>query len=188
LCLNQRTFSESVEIQELDPSPQTLIHSIIAWTSHRLNFRRITSFVQVLIYKKMFHNFFNRISGYRVPEIGQPTSVLHGISVKNENGLLVGLPKSWKRILDEQITRAEQTSNPAAADSAIKFFISYNGVIPDVTPSEASTEEKVDDKAHAVLEDTVTKEPEVAKPQTPLVEDDDEETPTLRQTVKPVSL
>ena len=59
-----------------------------------------------------------------VGEIGLPTNVSHQFHViKNaETGQLEGLPDSWMRLLNTQITKSEQDEHPAAALQAIKFY------------------------------------------------------------------
>ncbi|XP_046141478.1 serine/threonine-protein kinase PAK 2 [Osmia bicornis bicornis] len=59
-----------------------------------------------------------------VAEIGPPTNVSHKFHVsKNaETGQLEGLPESWIRLLNTQITKSEQDEHPAAALQAIKFY------------------------------------------------------------------
>ncbi|KAJ1530421.1 hypothetical protein ONE63_005329 [Megalurothrips usitatus] len=57
-------------------------------------------------------------------EIGLPTNVLHEfhVSKNHETGVLEGLPTPWLRLLNTQITKAEQDENPSAALQAIKFY------------------------------------------------------------------
>ncbi|XP_053995959.1 serine/threonine-protein kinase PAK 2 [Hylaeus anthracinus] len=57
-------------------------------------------------------------------EIGLPTNVSHKFHVsKNaETGQLEGLPESWTRLLNTQISKSEQDEHPAAALQAIKFY------------------------------------------------------------------
>lgn len=59
-----------------------------------------------------------------VAEIGFPTNVSHQFHVsKNaETGQLEGLPESWIRLLNTQITKSEQDEHPTAALQAIKFY------------------------------------------------------------------
>lgn len=59
-----------------------------------------------------------------VAEIGRPTNVSHKFHVsKNaETGQLEGLPESWIRLLNTQISKSEQDEHPAAALQAIKFY------------------------------------------------------------------
>lgn len=59
-----------------------------------------------------------------VAEIGLPTNVSHKFHVsKNaETGQLEGLPESWIRLLNTQISKSEQDENPAAALQAIKYY------------------------------------------------------------------
>lgn len=59
-----------------------------------------------------------------VGEIGLPTNVSHQFHVsKNaETGQLEGLPDSWIRLLNTQITKSEQNEHPDAALQAIKFY------------------------------------------------------------------
>jgi P21-Rho-binding domain len=117
---------------------------------------------------QFFNNVFNKFSGQQTADIGKPTSVKHGISVKNENGLLVGLPKSWKRMLDEQITKEEQKSNPEAADRAIKFLITYQGVsvVDDESIEEKNTGETIEK-----VEEVEISESELIRPPTAKVEE-----------------
>ncbi|XP_017891254.1 serine/threonine-protein kinase PAK 2 [Ceratina calcarata] len=59
-----------------------------------------------------------------VAEIGLPTNVSHKFHVsKNaETGQLEGLPESWIRLLNTQISKSEQDEHPTAALQAIKFY------------------------------------------------------------------
>ncbi|KAL7289923.1 serine/threonine-protein kinase PAK 1 [Trichogramma pretiosum] len=59
-----------------------------------------------------------------VGEIGLPTNVSHKFHVsKNEKtGQLEGLPDSWIRLLNTQISKSEQNEHPDAALQAIKFY------------------------------------------------------------------
>ncbi|XP_063989060.1 serine/threonine-protein kinase PAK 1 [Diachasmimorpha longicaudata] len=59
-----------------------------------------------------------------IGEIGLPTDVAHKFHViKNaETGKLEGLPDSWIRQLNSQITKHEQDTHPAAALHAITFY------------------------------------------------------------------
>ncbi|XP_033326879.1 p21 (RAC1) activated kinase 3 [Megalopta genalis] len=59
-----------------------------------------------------------------VTEIGLPTNVSHQFHVsKNaETGQLEGLPDSWIRLLNTQISKSEQNEHPTAALQAIKFY------------------------------------------------------------------
>ncbi|XP_026748957.1 serine/threonine-protein kinase PAK 3 [Galleria mellonella] len=61
----------------------------------------------------------------RVTEIGMPTNVKRHIHVsKNlETGMLEGLPAPWLRVLNAQITPAEQNENPDAAIKAVIFHM-----------------------------------------------------------------
>lgn len=60
----------------------------------------------------------------QISDIGLPTNVIHDLHVsKNQvTGDLEGLPKAWQRIMNAQITVAEQTKNPDAAYQAVKFY------------------------------------------------------------------
>lgn len=61
----------------------------------------------------------------RVQEIGMPTNVkqhLH-VSKNSETGMLEGLPTSWLRLLDTQITQAEKNDNPDAAAAALTYHM-----------------------------------------------------------------
>ncbi|VVD00567.1 unnamed protein product [Leptidea sinapis] len=59
----------------------------------------------------------------RVTEIGMPTNVKQHIhvSMNSETGMLEGLPASWIRQLNAQISPAEQNENPNAAIQAVAF-------------------------------------------------------------------
>ncbi|KAI5639480.1 protein kinase domain-containing protein [Phthorimaea operculella] len=61
----------------------------------------------------------------RATEIGMPTNVKQHIHVSknSETGQLEGLPSSWLRLLNTQITPAEQNENPDAAIQAVKFHM-----------------------------------------------------------------
>lgn len=61
----------------------------------------------------------------RATEIGMPTNVKQHIHVSknSETGQLEGLPNSWLRLLNAQITPAEQHEHPDAAIQALKFHI-----------------------------------------------------------------
>jgi p21-activated kinase 1 len=57
-------------------------------------------------------------------QIGSPTNVVHGMHVSKNilTGDLEGLPKTWLRMLDTQVTQDEQHENPDAAYQAVKFY------------------------------------------------------------------
>nr|XP_031838871.1 serine/threonine-protein kinase PAK 1 isoform X2 [Nomia melanderi] len=57
-------------------------------------------------------------------EIGLPTNVSHQfhVSRNEQTGQLEGLPESWIRLLNTQISKSEQDEHPAAALQAIKFY------------------------------------------------------------------
>jgi p21-activated kinase 1 len=57
-------------------------------------------------------------------QIGLPTNVVHGVHVSKNilTGDLEGLPKTWIRMLDDQVTQDEQHENPDAAYQAVKFY------------------------------------------------------------------
>lgn len=59
----------------------------------------------------------------RVQEIGMPTNVKQHIhvSMNSETGMLEGLPSSWLRQLNAQISPSEQKENPNAAIQAVTF-------------------------------------------------------------------
>lgn len=59
----------------------------------------------------------------RVTEIGMPTNVKQHIhvSMNSETGMLEGLPSSWLRQLNAQISPSEQKENPNAAIQAVAF-------------------------------------------------------------------
>lgn len=80
-------------------------------------------------FSKKKHNSSSKVLHHaepigRVGEIGMPTNVSHEFHViKNqETGQLEGLPDSWIRLLNTQITKLEQKEHPAAALQAIKFY------------------------------------------------------------------
>ncbi|CAG2055338.1 unnamed protein product [Timema podura] len=57
-------------------------------------------------------------------EIGPPTNVHHQYHVRRnqETGQLEGLPESWKRLINTQISKQEQNENPDATLQAIRFY------------------------------------------------------------------
>ncbi|OAD60298.1 Serine/threonine-protein kinase PAK 1 [Eufriesea mexicana] len=59
-----------------------------------------------------------------VAKIGLPTQVSHNFHVSKNavTGQLEGLPESWIRLLNTQISKSEQNEHPAAALQAIKFY------------------------------------------------------------------
>lgn len=61
----------------------------------------------------------------RATEIGMPTNVKQHIHVSknSETGMLEGLPSSWLRLLDTQITQAEKNDNPDAAAAALTYHM-----------------------------------------------------------------
>lgn len=63
-------------------------------------------------------------SRQQIASIGLPMNVVHDIHVsKNaETGDLEGLPKTWVRIMNSQITKQEQSQNPDAAYQAVRFY------------------------------------------------------------------
>ncbi|XP_014218309.1 serine/threonine-protein kinase PAK 1 [Copidosoma floridanum] len=74
--------------------------------------------------KKKNHQHSSHQSVDTVGEIGLPTNVSHKFHVsKNaETGQIEGLPDSWIRLLNTQITKSEQNEHPDAALQAIKFY------------------------------------------------------------------
>lgn len=77
--------------------------------------------------KHTFINIFKRGSQSKedrqISDIGLPTNVQHGVHVhRNDAGDLEGLPKSWQRIMDTQITQDEQHQNPDAAYQAVRYY------------------------------------------------------------------
>lgn len=76
----------------------------------------------------MFGKLFKKSQHHRderVTEIGMPTNVkqhLH-VSKNSETGMLEGLPTSWLRLLDTQITQAEKNDNPDAAAAALTYHM-----------------------------------------------------------------
>lgn len=63
----------------------------------------------------------------RATEIGMPTNVKQHIHVSRntETGMLEGLPASWQRLLNAQITPAEQNENLDAAIQAVKLHMYF---------------------------------------------------------------
>lgn len=61
----------------------------------------------------------------RATDIGRPTNVKQHIHVSknSETGMLEGLPSSWLRLLNTQISPDEQNENPDAAIQAVKFHM-----------------------------------------------------------------
>lgn len=74
---------------------------------------------------KLFSKKNNREKEERATDIGMPTDVKQHIHVSknSETGMLEGLPNSWLRLLNTQITPAEQNENPDAAIQAVKFHM-----------------------------------------------------------------
>lgn len=70
-----------------------------------------------LFSKKQYHK------DERATEIGMPTNVKQHIHVSknSETGMLEGLPSSWLRQLNAQISPSEQQENPNAAIQAVAF-------------------------------------------------------------------
>jgi P21-Rho-binding domain len=97
-------------------------------------------------------------------------NVARGIRVACHSGVLMGLPKSWQEMLDEQITSEQQTANPDAVNKAIKFFIEFRNATKLNQSSEIA--ENTDDVAVGPVDDTAPSEVEGAN-QAP--------GPTLRQ-------
>ncbi|GBP34765.1 hypothetical protein EVAR_21829_1 [Eumeta japonica] len=78
--------------------------------------------------RSMFSKLFTKKTSNkdeRATDIGLPTNVKRNIHVsKNiETGMLEGLPSSWLRLLNAQITQAEQNENPDAAYQALAFHM-----------------------------------------------------------------
>lgn len=75
------------------------------------------------VFGKLFSKKQNKDE--RVTEIGMPTNVKQHIHVSknSETGMLEGLPSSWLRLLNTQITPAEQNENPDAAIQAVKYHM-----------------------------------------------------------------
>lgn len=78
-----------------------------------------------------FSRIFSRISHSKddskdkpATEIGLPTNVMHEFHVSKNavTGKLEGLPTSWIKIMNNQITQAEQNDNLDAAIQAVKFY------------------------------------------------------------------
>ncbi|XP_054743183.1 serine/threonine-protein kinase PAK 3 [Anastrepha obliqua] len=59
-----------------------------------------------------------------ISEIGNPTNFQrhYHVSRNEETGYLEGLPASWTRLMNAQITRDEQDKNPDAAYHAVKYY------------------------------------------------------------------
>ncbi|CAH0399920.1 unnamed protein product [Chilo suppressalis] len=77
------------------------------------------------VFGKLFSKKKDQYKDERVTEIGMPTNVKQHIHVsKNtETGMLEGLPASWQRLLNAQITPAEQNENLDAAIQAVKLHM-----------------------------------------------------------------
>lgn len=77
------------------------------------------------VFGKLFSKKTPREREERVTDIGMPTDVKQHIHVSknSETGMLEGLPTSWLRLLNTQITPAEQNENPDAAIQAVKFHM-----------------------------------------------------------------
>lgn len=75
-------------------------------------------------FKGFFKKSQTKHDQQQISDIGLPTNVVHDVHVsKNQvTGDLEGLPKAWQRIMNAQITVAEQTKNPDAAYQAVKFY------------------------------------------------------------------
>lgn len=76
----------------------------------------------------VFGKLFSKKHHYkdeRATEIGMPTNVKQHIHVSknSETGQLEGLPSSWLRLLNTEITPAEQNENPDAAIQAVKYHM-----------------------------------------------------------------
>lgn len=105
------------------------------------------------VFGKLFAKKQNKDREERATEIGMPTNVKQHIHVSknSETGMLEGLPSSWQRLLNTQITPAEQNENPDAAIQAVKFHMysmknkkaAGEPFKPFVTP-EAITEEDLE--------------------------------------------
>lgn len=73
----------------------------------------------------LFGNKKSRDSGSnKINDIGMPMNVKHDVHVsKNaESGALEGLPQTWIKVMNSQITQQEQSQNPAAAYQAVRFY------------------------------------------------------------------
>ncbi|XP_041979715.1 serine/threonine-protein kinase PAK 3-like [Aricia agestis] len=92
----------------------------------------------------------------RVTEIGMPTNVQQHIhvSMNSETGMLEGLPSSWLRQLNAQISPAEQNENPNAAIQAVAFHYFHalkkeqaeNEPCKQIVTAEAITKEELEMK------------------------------------------
>lgn len=77
------------------------------------------------VFGKLFSKKQHKERDERATEIGMPTNVkqhLH-VSKNSETGMLEGLPTAWLRLINTQITAAEQSENPDAAIQAVKFHM-----------------------------------------------------------------
>lgn len=102
------------------------------------------------VFGKLFAKKQHKDRDERATDIGMPTNVKQHIHVSknSETGQLEGLPGSWLRFLNTQITPAEQHENPDAAIQAVKIYMytiknqktADEPFKPFVTP-EAITEE-----------------------------------------------
>lgn len=105
------------------------------------------------VFSKLFSKKQQRERDERATEIGMPTNVKQHIHVSknSETGMLEGLPSSWLRLLNTQITPAEQSENPGAAIQAVKFHMysikkekEQDEVFKPFVTQEAITEEDIE--------------------------------------------
>lgn len=77
------------------------------------------------VFGKLFAKKQSKERDERAAEIGMPTNVKQHIHVSknSETGMLEGLPNSWLRLLNTQITPAEQNENPDAAYKAVALHM-----------------------------------------------------------------
>lgn len=77
------------------------------------------------VFGKFFAKKNHKEREERATDIGMPTNVKQHVHVSknSETGMLEGLPNSWLRLLNTQITAAEQNENPDAAIQAVKFHM-----------------------------------------------------------------
>lgn len=78
---------------------------------------------------KVIKSWFNKSAkspsndSQQISSIGLPTNVTRNVHVtKNDQGDFEGLPTSWMRLMNTQITHDEQKENPDAVYQAVKFY------------------------------------------------------------------
>ncbi|XP_022919329.1 serine/threonine-protein kinase PAK 3 [Onthophagus taurus] len=102
-------------------------------------------------FKKIFKKReSNESSSSILINIGAPTEVKHDVHVsKNkETGKLEGLPQSWQRQIQFQITETEKIENPMAVVDAVKY---YNYVMKKKDePFKLLTEDRINEETRAI--------------------------------------